>query len=374
MYNMKHFLRFLTATLFLRVNAFQINNQSRFLSKKVFMKKEIGDMKNMFPVYYPKTENQKKYVHYLGDSKTNLIFAFGPAGTGKTLLASNQAIHDLKYGIINKIILTRPVVPVEEDIGFLPGNINKKMDPWTRPIFDIFTEFYTQRDIDLMLQNGVIEISPLAYMRGRTFKKSFIIADEMQNSSPNQMLMLTTRLGMGSKMVVTGDLKQSDKGLNSGLHDFIKKFHSYEKLFYKMQEVENIYNSTFIESNHNIGIKLIELNTSDVERSPIVSRILDIYNQENIQNSLDLILKKEEIIDEVKEEKTNQNQNQNQNQHQTKTTIELNEITSENKTESNIRTDIVNKNEKRDYFYNGNNDAALIPLNHYRSLDKYDKR
>jgi phosphate starvation-inducible PhoH-like protein len=184
------------------------------------------------------------------------------------MLACSNAVKDLKSGKVDKIIVTRPVVPVEEDIGFLPGNINKKMDPWTRPIFDVFLDFFSQRDIDLMMYNNVIEISPLAYMRGRTFKNAFIIADEMQNSSPNQMLMLTTRIGLGSKMVVTGDLKQSDKGLDSGLSDFINKFKVYEQ-----QESEK-YNNTDINS----GIKIVELNNTDIERSPVIVKILDVYN------------------------------------------------------------------------------------------------
>jgi phosphate starvation-inducible PhoH-like protein len=290
------------------------------------MKKDVGDGKSMFPVYKPKSENQKTYVKYLSDSKTRLIFVVGPAGTGKTLFACNQAISDLKKGVIEKIIITRPVVPVEEDIGFLPGNINKKMDPWTRPIFDIFLEFYSQRDIDLMVQNGVIEISPLAYMRGRTFKKAFVLADEMQNSSPNQMMMLTTRLGAGSKMVVTGDLKQSDKGTYSGLLDFIKKFDVYEKLFYKKQEIKALYDEKFKDSNHYMGIKIVELEASDIERSPIVSRILDIYDEEKNVNELDAIKKNETKITTFEQKGT------------------------------------ISKAE---------GDAALIPLNHKEILDKY---
>jgi len=129
-------------------------------------------------------------------------------------------------------------------------------------------DFFSQREIDLMMYNSVIEISPLAYMRGRTFKNAFIIADEMQNSSPNQMLMLTTRIGVGSKMVVTGDLKQSDKGLESGLYDFINKFKVYER-----RESEK-YNNTDINS----GIKIVELNNTDIERSPVIVKILDVYN------------------------------------------------------------------------------------------------
>ena len=140
-------------------------------------------------------------------------------------MAFNSAVNCLKENKIDKIIITRPVVPVEEDIGFLPGSMAKKMDPWTRPIFDIFEEYYSKAQVNNMVLNGQIEISPLGYMRGRTFKNAFIIADEMQNSSPNQMMMLTTRFGEGSKMVITGDLKQADKvGQYSGLHHFIKKW------------------------------------------------------------------------------------------------------------------------------------------------------
>jgi phosphate starvation-inducible PhoH-like protein len=246
-------------------------SQMREMATKriITMKKDSNmELKSLSQFYKPKTPNQEKYYSYLNDDKIKLLFAVGPAGTGKTMLACNNAVKDLKSGKVNKIILTRPVVPVEEDIGFLPGNINKKMDPWTRPIFDVFLDFFSQREIDLMMYNSVIEISPLAYMRGRTFKNAFIIADEMQNSSPNQMLMLTTRIGVGSKMVVTGDLKQSDKGLESGLYDFINKFKVYEK-----RESEK-YNNTDINS----GIKIVELNNIDIERSPVIVKILDVYN------------------------------------------------------------------------------------------------
>jgi len=205
------------------------------------------------------------YNQYLNDDKYKIIFAVGPAGTGKTLLACNTAIRDLKRGRYQKIIITRPVVPVEEDIGFLPGNLVKKMDPWTRPIFDIFLEFYSQKDIDNMIHANVIEISPLAYMRGRTFKNALIIADEMQNSSPNQMLMLTTRIGIGSKMVITGDLNQRDRGLISGLEDFINKYKIYKN---KQSEIT--------------GIQIVELNKTDIAREPIIETILDIYDSEKI--------------------------------------------------------------------------------------------
>jgi phosphate starvation-inducible PhoH-like protein len=242
-------------------------------NRKLTMKREFNvELKSLSQFYKPKTYNQEKYCNLLSDDKTKLLFVVGPAGTGKTMLACNSAIKELKSGKVNKIVVTRPVVPVEEDIGFLPGNINKKMDPWTRPIFDVFLDFFSQKEIDLMMYNNVIEISPLAYMRGRTFKNAFIIADEMQNSSPNQMLMLTTRIGTGSKMVITGDLKQSDKGLESGLYDFIKKFKVYEK-----REFEK-YNNTDINS----GIKMVELTNKDIERSPVIVKILDIYSVDEV--------------------------------------------------------------------------------------------
>jgi phosphate starvation-inducible PhoH-like protein len=215
------------------------------------------EMRGIAPLYSPRSDNQKKYVDTLNNHNTTLVFGIGPAGTGKTLFACSAAIRDLKQGKIQKIVLTRPVVPVEEELGFLPGNIKHKMDPWTRPIFDIFLEYYSQKDIDAMVHGGVIEISPLGFMRGRTFKRCFIIADEMQNSSPNQMLMLTTRIGLGSKMVVTGDLNQSDRVNDNGLKIFMDKIRKY--------------------NGDKNGIEICELENEDIERSAVVSQILNIF-------------------------------------------------------------------------------------------------
>jgi phosphate starvation-inducible PhoH-like protein len=219
-----------------------------------------ASFKKLSPNYNPKTENQKKYVDILNNPCVSIIFGVGPAGCGKTLFACLHAIQELKKGNIQKIILTRPIVPVEEEeIGFLPGNLVNKMNPWTRPIFDIFLEFYAQKDLDSMIQSGVIEIAPLAFMRGRTFKRSIIIADEMQNSTPNQMLMLTTRIGDGSKMIITGDLKQSDRSADNGLYDIILKLQKWGELYEE--------------------IKLVELTDDDIRRSYIVSRVIELYGR-----------------------------------------------------------------------------------------------
>ena len=213
--------------------------------------------------YIPRSKNQIKYVDYLVNPNITIVGGFGPAGTGKTLFACHAAISALKRGAVDKIVITRPLIAVdEEQLGFLPGSISQKMDPWTRPIFDVLGEFYTANQIETMVKNGVIEISPLAYMRGRTFKRAFIIADEMQNSSPNQMLMMLTRIGEASKLVITGDLKQSDRTGVNGLVDFIGKLSASQNM-----------------SNDPCSlIQFVELENSDIQRSAAVARVLDIYS------------------------------------------------------------------------------------------------
>ena len=245
-----------------------LNNSFLILTLKssrkldLVMRKDKKSKLNDTFIYNARTKNQENYVEYLNDDDLKLIIAVGPAGTGKTLFACLKAISQFKSGEINKLIITRPVVTVEEDIGFLPGNIVKKMDPWTRPIFDLFLEFFSKSELDNYINSNIIEISPLAFMRGRTFKNSFIIADEMQNSSPNQMKMLTTRIGINSKMVITGDLKQSDIKEENGLYDLINKI--------------KIYNESYHESND--LIKIIDFEKHDIERSEIVKKIIDIYD------------------------------------------------------------------------------------------------
>jgi len=230
------------------------------------MRKEKNRIKETY-IYTPKSNNQEKYIEYLNDEDVDLILAVGPAGTGKTLFACLKAISQLRSGEINKLIVTRPVVPVEEDIGFLPGNIVKKMDPWTRPIFDLFLEFFSKTELDNYINSNIIEISPLAFMRGRTFKNSFIIADEMQNSSPNQMKLLTTRVGINSKMVITGDLNQTDIQTMNGLQDFINRLHDYKR-----------------GTNHTMeNIKIVTFQKYDIERSEIVKNVIDIYDYDKNQ-------------------------------------------------------------------------------------------
>lgn len=205
---------------------------------------------------YPKNLSQETYLLKLNNPEKMIIFAIGPAGTGKTMLAVQWAIDQLKEGIADKIIITRPAVSVDEQHGFLPGDLNQKMEPWTKPIMDVVSENYSAREVAHMLEEGVIEISPLAYMRGRTFKNAVIIADEMQNATPSQMKMLLTRLGENSRMAVTGDLQQADRPTTNGLLEFLNLYNDFE--------------------NHRY-VDLVHFTVADVERHEAVKEILAIY-------------------------------------------------------------------------------------------------
>jgi phosphate starvation-inducible protein PhoH and related proteins len=165
----------------------------------------------------PKTANQKRYVDAIEDH--TITFGIGPAGTGKTYLAMAMAVAALNAKKINRIILTRPAVEAGEHLGFLPGTLSEKIDPYLRPLFDALHDMIDIDSIPRLMQSGVIEVAPLAYMRGRTLNDAFVILDEAQNTTPEQMKMFLTRLGFGSKMVVTGDITQIDlpNGQNSGL-------------------------------------------------------------------------------------------------------------------------------------------------------------
>jgi|TARA_Y100000389_G_scaffold98959_1_gene95625 phosphate starvation-inducible PhoH-like protein len=207
----------------------------------------------------PRNRAQESYMLTLADAKKDVVFGIGPAGTGKTLIAVLTAIKLFKEGVVDKIIVTRPAVSVDEDLGFLPGTLEQKMAPWTRPIFDVLRDYFTAKDIEGMIAEGVLEIAPLAYMRGRTFKKAYIIADEMQNSTANQMKMLLTRLGEGSKMAVTGDLNQADRMKDNGLIDFIDHL------------------GKFGYASH---LACIEFGHQDIERHEAVKEILEVYGDE----------------------------------------------------------------------------------------------
>ena len=165
----------------------------------------------------PKTANQKRYVDAIEDH--TITVGIGPAGTGKTYLAMAMAVAALQAKKINKIVLTRPAVEAGESLGFLPGTLSEKIDPYLRPLFDALHDMIDIDSIPRLMQSGIIEVAPLAYMRGRTLNDAFIILDEAQNTTPEQMKMFLTRLGFGSKMVVTGDVTQIDlpNGQNSGL-------------------------------------------------------------------------------------------------------------------------------------------------------------
>jgi len=212
-------------------------------------------------LYKPKTERQKDYVKMIQNDKLKLVIGNGPAGTGKTLFPTQEAAKLLKLND-TKIIVTRPLISADEELGFLPGNINKKMDPWTVPIFDVLREYFTQSEIQGFIGEKRLEMVPLAFMRGRTFKNSFIIGDELQNTSIKQMLMLLTRLGGNSKMIITGDINQCDNSEN-GLLDFLQKL----DLFYSHAE------STLEQDL----IGLVNFNNNDIQRADIVELILRIY-------------------------------------------------------------------------------------------------
>ena len=206
----------------------------------------------------PRNKSQETYILELLDRERDIVFGIGPAGTGKTLLACQAGVKAFLDGSVERIIVTRPAVSADEDLGFLPGTLEEKMAPWTRPIFDVFREYFYANEIEGMIKEGVIEISPLAYMRGRTFKNSYIIADEMQNATQNQMKMLLTRIGNESQMVVTGDLNQADRLKDNGLIDFINHLESRE-------------------SKH---ISAVFFKQGDIERHDAVKEVLEIYGDD----------------------------------------------------------------------------------------------
>jgi phosphate starvation-inducible protein PhoH and related proteins len=203
----------------------------------------------------PKTLGQRKYIHAI--RKNDLVFGIGPAGTGKTYLAVVMAVSALKSGQVDKIILTRPAVEAGESLGFLPGDLKEKVDPYLRPLYDALHDIYGAEHTQRLIDRGTIEIAPLAYMRGRTLDDAFVILDEAQNTTQAQMKMFLTRLGFGSKMVVTGDKTQIDLPMKapSGLVEA-------EKMLRNVSDLSFVY-----------------LEQSDVVRHPLVAKIIEAYER-----------------------------------------------------------------------------------------------
>lgn len=242
------------------------------------LKMKKSDIQNEI---YPRTNNQLNYFEELRNLQNQLVIGIGPAGCGKTYFACQRAIHEYQSKAIKKIVITRPLISVErEEIGFLPGTISEKMDPWTKPIVDVLSDLITKEEVEKMILSNIIELSPLAYMRGRTFKDTFIVADEMQNSSPIQMKMLTTRIGDGSKMIINGDLQQSDyyKNEENGLYDLIER-------------VSQFYDPSKYGNTDYNKITICNMDKSDVYRSPVVLKILDIYDEKYMSKNSSLSYK-----------------------------------------------------------------------------------
>ena len=206
----------------------------------------------------PRTRNQERLVLALQSSDQHIVVTAGPAGTGKTYLAMLAAVQAFREGSCGRIVLTRPAVGVEDEKhGFLPGDLNQKMDPWVRPLTDILREYYRQQDIADMISEQRIEIAPLAFMRGRTFKSAYIIADEMQNATPSQCKMLMTRIGENSKIVITGDVEQADRNRgNNGLMDLCQR----------------------LQEGGVKGIAVCHLDNRDIQRHKIIDSVLKLYD------------------------------------------------------------------------------------------------
>lgn len=217
--------------------------------------KEKGNFDNKFTK--PKNRHQEEYVSLLKNKDKKIVVATGPAGTGKTLFATEFGVKNFLLGTYEKLIFTRPSVSVDEDLGFLPGTLEEKMAPWVRPIYDVLYNYISPKEVVLLMEEKIIEIAPLGYMRGRTFKNAWIVADEMQNSTMSQMKMLLTRLGENSRLVITGDLDQHDRANEmNGLEDFLNKF----------------------RGKRSTSITSYEFQKSDIQREEVVREVLDIYS------------------------------------------------------------------------------------------------
>lgn len=229
----------------------------------------------------PSTPTQKVLLKKLRQQHHDITLITGPAGTGKTYLATRVAIEKFQAGEISKIIITRPNVSTGDDLGYLPGTLTEKMAPWTRPIIDVFAECFPMFEVQRLIASEEIEIAPLAYMRGRTFKNAYVIADEAQNCTPEQMKMLLTRIGENCRMVVTGDTEQYDRrelGTASGLQDFVERLQAQRAEATALPAFITGEDDTPAEPEHRwTRIGLVQFGYKDVVRHPVVSEVLKLY-------------------------------------------------------------------------------------------------
>ena len=219
----------------------------------------------------PKNIAQEKLAAYLADPSKKIVIAQGSAGTGKSLLCMEAAIRAFLLGDIEKIIVCRPLVSAGEDLGYLPGTIQEKMAPWIRPLYDIFHTHISPKEVEQLLADEIIEIAPIGFMRGRTFKNTIIVADECQNCTKSQMMMLLTRIGENARLFITGDLEQCDlkDPRSNGLEDFLSKF----------------------KNRRSDSISSVEFGVADIEREEVVKEVLEIYASSTI------VLNEDEKVD-----------------------------------------------------------------------------
>ena len=255
--------KFLKKELQYDVDYYESNKNSEHINNykniEYLSTKEKDVFENKFSK--PRNESQKKFLSALKNKDYKIIIASGPAGTGKTLFGIEQGVRNYIMGNCEKLIFTRPVVSVDEDIGYLPGTLEDKMAPWIRPIYDILYNFMSPKEVEELIIEKVIEISPLGFMRGRTFKHCWIVADEMQNSTVSQMKMLLTRIGENSRLIITGDCEQHDRKFEiNGLEDFLGK----------------------IRGRRSGSISSVEFDRCDIEREDVVKEVLEIYETNKI--------------------------------------------------------------------------------------------
>lgn len=249
------------------VSGVSISRRDVIYAQKLVEKDKLDQLSELYHIkiartyngklIYPKTLGQKSYYYALKNN--DVVFGIGPAGTGKTYLAVVFAVAALKNSEVKKIILTRPAVEAGENLGFLPGDLKEKVDPYLRPLYDALYDMLGVEQTEKLMEKGVIEIAPLAYMRGRTLEDAYVILDEAQNTTDNQMKMFLTRLGFRSKMIVTGDISQIDLPRNTT-----------SGLIRALDILEGVK-----------GISFIHLSAMDVVRHPVVQRIIERYDGNN---------------------------------------------------------------------------------------------